>query len=179
MRRQHANPEIKDDLHALRATIISNDLYGSEVMSAFEAAECFSRPPLPGLKPISVSEKLIASQQELAARRKLIQILRSKALKPSDVKVGDLVQKYVRHSNQRRRKWLSPRQVLAIDENAGIVTVPGLAGKKVSAAVEDTRAVLPISDLSEFVMSTIDELNDNLDAEINEIKSFKHVSNID
>lgn len=61
---------------------------------------------------------------------------------------------------------------------AGIVTVPGFSGKQVFAAVEDTRAAFPISDLSEFVMSAIGEPDGILEAEIDETKSFDEMSNM-
>lgn len=72
----------------------------------FKAAYGFADPPLLWPKSVPATEKLITAQSELAARQKLTQILCSKALKPSDVIFGDLVQIYPRHSNQKTEKGL-------------------------------------------------------------------------
>lgn len=45
-------------------------------------------------------------------------------------------------------KWTSPRKVLEIDTNANPITVPGVSGKHLCAAVEDVRAARPENDLS-------------------------------
>lgn len=84
-------------------------------MSAYEAANGFSRPFAPGEKPISMDDELLLAHEELIARREMTQILRSHFLKQFDFKTGDLVQVYVRHSHQKRRKWLSSRQIISID----------------------------------------------------------------
>lgn len=107
----------------------------------------------------------------------------SKTFSPSDFKVGELVQVYVCHLNQERDKWLSPCQAIDFHTDTGLITVTGLAAKKVIAAVEDTRAAFPISYFSEFVISIIDYLDDPLQLEIelfnscNESNNKAHVSN--
>lgn len=147
---------------AIRATQISNDLYMSDVMSAYETAKGLTCPHASGGKPIFVGAEILIDLQEPIVRRKLTRILRSHSLKPSNFKLGDLTQIYVHHNNQKRDKWLSPRQIFSIEIDVGTVAVPGLFGNTINAVFENVRAAFPISNIAEYVISIIDELDDNL-----------------
>lgn len=166
LRLQHASPTSSDAILAVRAARISNDLYGSDIMSAYEAANGFARPPAPGEKAIPVYDNLLLAHQELMARSNLTCILRAHSLKPFDFKRGYLVQIYVHHSHEKRGKWLSLRHILAIGNEPGLLTVPGLSGNTVNATFEDARTAFPVSDIAESVMSPTDELYDSLDVEL-------------
>lgn len=41
---RHAEPDANPAIHALGAVPVSNDLYGSDVISAFEASKRYTRP---------------------------------------------------------------------------------------------------------------------------------------
>lgn len=65
------------------------------------------------------------------------------------------MQVYQKHGHQKRGKWLSPRQVIRIDIDAGIRSVPGSAGHKITVAFEDDRAAHMQSDITEMIQESI------------------------
>ena len=80
----------------------------------------------------------------------------------SDFKIGDLVEVFIHDGKSKRGSWTSPRQVLSIDHDAGCVSVPGRAGKSLSAAVEDVRAATGACELASSIQDSIDQLDFNL-----------------
>lgn len=152
-----------DTLLAHQAVRMSNDLYGSDTLSAFELANGFTKPVVSGTVPNAVTDELIAAQDTLAAKRKLTLILRSKAVSTPSISVGDLVQIYVKRDKEKRGKWFSPRTVLSFDKIAGIVTVDGAAGKTISAGVEDVRPAICNEEFALHVQEAIDCLDQSLD----------------
>lgn len=67
---------------------------------------------------------------------------------PSEVlETGDMVQVLIHNGKAKRTLWTSTEKVLAIDQTAGTITVPGRAGKTIIAAVEDARAARFETDL--------------------------------
>lgn len=91
--------------------------------------------------------------------------MRSHALKPCALCTGDLVKVFVRNEIENRGKWLFPRQIISLDTKYGMLTVPGLAGKTVTATIEEVQAVFPVSYITQAVLSDIDELDERLDDE--------------
>lgn len=77
---RHADLDVPLPVLALRAVRVSNDLYGSDVISAFETAKGFTRPVLSDASPVPVDLELIKAHANLAARRKLTRILRLHSL---------------------------------------------------------------------------------------------------
>lgn len=67
-----------DKLLVQQAIRISNDLYGSDILSAQELAKGYARPVQAGSVPKLLSQDLIDAYQKLLAKRKLTLILRSK-----------------------------------------------------------------------------------------------------
>ena len=87
-------------------------------------------------------------------------ILRSNSVQPSPVKPGDLVQVFYKLEKEKRGKWLSPRTVLEIDQNAGIVKVPGSMGRTISAALEDVRIAHEPDDIVKHIFESIDQMDE-------------------
>lgn len=73
-----------------------------------------------------------------------------------------MVQIFIHDGKKKRGSWTSPRQVLSLDPVAGTVTVPGRAGKTVTAAVEYARAAPNECDLTNSIQDAIDQLESNL-----------------
>lgn len=63
---------------ALQVVRISNDLYGSDVLFAFEMAKGSAKPVTVYLPVVEVNQDLIEAQHHPEAKRKLTWILRSK-----------------------------------------------------------------------------------------------------
>ena len=162
LRLQSASPTSNSAILALRAVSISNDLYGSDTLSAFELAKGFTKPVAADSELTPVPADLIYARDQLIAKRKLTLILRSHITADPVVNPGDIVQVYVRTGKEKRGRWLSPRTALSIDRSAGTVTVAGSNGKRIVAAVEDTRVVVVDNDLAHAVIESLDTLNDNL-----------------
>ena len=162
LRLQSASPNTSSALLALQEVSISNDLYGSDKLSAFELAKRFTKPIAVDSELAPVPADLIAARDEIIAKRKLTLILRSHVTADPVVDPGDMVQVYVRTGKEKRGKWLSPRTALSIDRTAGTVTVAGSNGRKIVAAVEDTRLAVVDSDLASAVVESLDTLNENL-----------------
>lgn len=71
------NPQLSVSLAVQQAVRISNDLYGSHVLSAYELAKGLTRPH--GSTPLALPPDLFEAQETLVAKRKLSTILCSKS----------------------------------------------------------------------------------------------------
>lgn len=89
-------------LAAIQAVRISNDLFGSDILSSFEMTKGYCKPILPGASPIPFVQEIFDAQLQLDAKRKLTRILRSRSLQKSQVKVGDLVEVFVKTGKEKR-----------------------------------------------------------------------------
>ena len=154
---------LSDELLAMQAVSISNDLYGSDTLSSFEMTKGFTKPLSSNNQPIPVPEDVIAAHETLKAKRKLNLILRSHKFETPHISVGDQVQIFVKNDQGKFGKWLSARPVIKIDVNAGSVTVPGSKGHTITAAFEDTRHAIIDDDLAELVQTAIDDIDSQLD----------------
>ena len=65
---------------------------------------------------------------ELIARRKLNKILRTNAIKETAVRVGDMVQVFIRTDNEKRGNRLLPETVLSYGIACRTLTVSGARG---------------------------------------------------
>ena len=100
----------------------------------------------------------------LVSKRKLNAILRSKATVDKQVKEGDLVQIYVKHSNAKRGKWSLPKPVLRYDLESQTVTVAGAKGKYRKTAIEDTLFAVPQEmQVAVAIQEAIDECSNSID----------------
>ena len=75
----------------------------------------------------------------LPAKRKLNLIFRSKSIEDPPVKIGDLVQFFIKLQNEKRDSWKEAKTVIRYSKSSGIVAVPASKGKKVNTSVEDVR----------------------------------------
>ena len=89
-------------------------------------------------------------------------ILRSNSVTPHPVKVGDLFQVYYKIEKEKRGRWLPPRLFLEIDQQAGLVNVPGARGRTVNATLEDVRVADDSDDWAKLVIDAIDEISDSI-----------------
>lgn len=143
---------------------ISNDLYSSGTVSSVELSHGFTRLTTQKSKPLPLYEYLIYAHHELVSLRKLTCIILSHSIQPNRIFPLELVQVYVRPIKEERRTCLSPRQVIAVYLEAGMISVPGLSGKTVNSALEDTRAVFPVADLTAQIQDTFDALDTGLES---------------
>ena len=87
---------------------MSNELYGSEVCSAFELAKGFTRPIQPGSELKFVPDGVINARDTLIAKRKLNLTLISISTSDIPVKIGDMVQVFRKLQNETRGNWSNP-----------------------------------------------------------------------
>lgn len=137
---------------------ISNDLYGNNIASAHELAKGYTRPVTLDM-PLLLPPELRNAQAELSAKRKLNLILSSNSITEPPIRVGDLVQVYIKLQNQKRGSWRTLQPVLTYDSDSRTVTVPGSHGCKRQAAVEDVRHAVSASELASEIQVAIDSLN--------------------
>ena len=131
------NEAISDIIGAQQAIRISNDLYGNDTCSAHELSKRFTRPIVPGTLPKIVPQDLLIARETLMAKRKLNLILKSKSRMVAPVRIGDLVQVFVKLQHEKRGKWSNAKPVLSFDKVSGTVTAPGQNSRTIKAAVED------------------------------------------
>lgn len=77
LRLKHADSEIGDALHVIRAIRVSDDLSGSDTLSANEMAKGFGKCLVASQRPVSVDKTLCEAHDEPIAKRKLTLMLRS------------------------------------------------------------------------------------------------------
>lgn len=177
IRLRHAFPGEFPQSLAIHAVRISNDLYGSDVISAFEAAKGYSRPINPDVPPAPVDAEMLEAHANLVARRKLTKILRSHSLEENEFRTGDLVQIFMKRGHEKRGRWLSPRQVIAIDTDVVMVTVPGAASHTVNVALEDVRAAHVTNDITSMIQESIDQLDDQIEDHLESVSSTQDSNN--
>ena len=169
IRLQAADPDADSTLQALQAIRMSNDLYGNDVTSAHELAKGFTRPAVLGY-PSRLPPEILQAHDVLVAKRKLNAVLRSKATVDKQVKEGDLVQIYVKHSNAKRGKWFLPKPVLRYDLESQTVTVAGAKEKYRKAAIENTRFAVPQEmDVAVEIQEAIDECSNSIDDALDDL----------
>lgn len=142
-------------------------MYGNDVASSFELVKGFTRPVLSKSEIRAIPNEIVEAHVNLSAKRKLNRILRSHVHRNEAIKIGDMVQVYVKNDKSKRGSWSSPRILLSIDDEAGSVVVPGRGGQRMSAAFEDLRLVPCEDPLSTIVQSAIDELDSYIDELVN------------
>jgi len=141
---------------------ISNDLYGNDVVSAYELAKGFTRPILKGQGIMQIPVEIVDAQETLKAKRKLALIMRSKSTRDNVVKPGDEVEVYLRKGKEKRGKWLSGRPILSYDHESRTVSIPGSNGRTMSAAIEDVRPAVEKDSFAQKVRESIDILEENI-----------------
>lgn len=99
----------------------------------------------------------------LIAKRKLTLILSSKATKDIPISVRDLVQVYIKLSNQKLGKWTTPKPVIHFDRMTKTITVPARNGKTINAAIEDVRIAVVEGLLANSIEEAIDKMDNILE----------------
>lgn len=89
-------------LCTMQAIRISNDSYGSDILSASELARGYSRPIEFPNSPVPISEEIIDARTTLSAKWKLALILRQKKASPQAFPVGDMVDIRIHLRNEKR-----------------------------------------------------------------------------
>lgn len=173
LRLRHAESSTTANILAIQAVRKLNDLFGTEDVSSFEMAKGFTFSVIGDVEVISVPHEILKALVDIKARRKLNRIFRSYSHDYGAFKVGDMVMVYVNVGNTKRGSLSSPRIILSINHDGGSVVVPGRAGRRMSAAFEDVRAVLACSPLSTLVKNSIGELNAHID-EIVDVHESSH-----
>lgn len=181
LRLQHASPLVNKTVLALQAVSISNNLYGSDLTTSFEIAKGYSKPLVAYSTPNPISPDLINARNNLLAKRKFNLIMLTKATNNPVVSTGDLVHVYVLNGHDKRVRWSSPQVVQIIDRSAGTVSVPGMNGHTIVAAIEDFISAILDDDLATSIVELIDKLDieledaldmDEISAETNPITDF-------
>lgn len=103
-------------------------------------------------------------------------IIRSKSSKSDTVNPGDLVNVSVRHHDNNRGKFSSPRTVLSFNHSSGLISVLGNHGKPVSVAIENVRLAPGGDEFSQHVSESNDQLDSILETEIDESSGSQHPS---
>ena len=112
-------------LTAYKAVSISNDLYGNDTMSAFEMEKGFTKPLDNNPERNVIPDDVLEAHDALQARRKLLLILKSKAVKELTVKVGDPLEIYSKQQHEKRGTWSAAKPILSVHKESRSVTVPG------------------------------------------------------
>lgn len=141
LRLNNAAPDENPKLHSVSADRISNEMYGSDTLSAYEIAKGFAKlNDFSFLFKATIFE-LIYAHDEINAKQNLTQILLFNASRKTVLRPGDLFQIYFRTDDPKRGKWLSLLAVLNFDPQSGVVTVPSFSGRQMHAAVERCSSV--------------------------------------
>ena len=154
---------IHDDLEPLliqQAFRISNDLYGSDTVSAYEMAKGYTRPVLSAASPVPLPKELVDAHDALIARRRLTKILKSKSVSDAMFAVGDLVEVFIKKGKEKRGKWSTSKSILTYDHPSRTVTVAGKNGRVISAAIEDVRPAITENEFSLGLQEAMNELDD-------------------
>lgn len=162
LRLRSADESFDKRVHVAMTFGISNQLYGSDVMSAYELSYGFTEPILH--HPLPLPNNLLDAQDLLEAKRKLTRILRFKSRTQSAVTSDDMVEIFIKRPNSKRGSWSSPRVLLDVNYENSSTTVPDSRGHSVKAAFEDVR---PAIDEHCFAQA-IRDANGTLDKEIDD-----------
>lgn len=160
----NADDQLDERVAIAMAFDVSNQLYGSDVMSAYELAHGFTKPLTD--HPMLLPADLYEVHCSLEAKRKLTRILRSKAINNTVVEPGDMVEVFVKQPNNKRGSWTAPRIVLQVNYETGTITVPGARGHHVQAALEDCRLAITDDDFAQSIREANDKLDRAIDLEL-------------
>lgn len=169
-RLRNANADLDPRLISYCAVRISNDMFGSGVLSAFELYRGVSKPIMQGKGTIKILDRLIKPHEPIIAKRKLHLMLRSKSPDTNiTLKIGDLVQLFIKVPTDKRGKWTNPHPLVHYEKRVEAITVPGSNGKTISAAFEETRLYKNEEELPNLLSMSMDELDDMIDDDVQKI----------
>lgn len=154
------NLQLSASLAVQQALRISNDLYGSHLLCAYDLAKRFTRPH--ARTSLVLPPYVFESQETLIAKHKMAKILCSKSIVDIPLEAGDLVDVYILLKGLKRGKWSSPCSFVAFDRTSWTVTVPASHVCTMNATLEDFRSSIGDYSLAALVQAS----NDELDAEL-------------
>lgn len=99
------------------------------------------------------------AHDDVISTRKLNVILRSNASSTDYFHVCDIVHIYILSGTEKHCRWMSAKQILAINSDAGFVIVPCHFGRIVNDKFEDIRTATFVSDRTEPIQSAIDDID--------------------
>lgn len=176
--KEAAGEDFDPKIAAHKSVSISNDLYGNDIMSAFELAKGFTNPVASTPHACIVPDDVREARDKMQARRKLALILRSKAVQELPISVGDMVEVFQKKAHEKRGKWTREKPILSINHNARSICVPGKAGRQMTVAIEDVRPAFSQNSFAQYVqegIDTLDELLHEKAAGIMEIDSTRDI----
>lgn len=160
LRLRQGDGAVNERVHISMASDVSNQLYGSYIMSAYELAHGFLKPLSD--YPTQLPDELLQAHNTLEAKWKLAPILRSKSPDNSAVSPGDMVEIYIKQPNHKLGSWSALHVVFYTDLETCSITFPVSCGRNVKAAFEDTRPAIA----DECFAQTVREANDVFDRAI-------------
>lgn len=175
--KEAAGTDFAPKLAAQKAVSISNDLYGNDIMSAFELAKGFTNPVASKPQECIVPDDVRDARDKMQARRKLALILRSKAVQELPISVGDMVEIFQKREHEKRGKWAAAKPILSVNHDARSITVPGKSGHCITVAVEDVRPAIPQNSFAQHVQDGIDTLDELLHEKTSEITEIDATGN--
>ncbi len=155
------NKRFTPEYCAIKAVSISNDLYGNNIMSAFEMSKGYTKS-IEGNSLIEISPEIEKAYVDIQARRKLANIMKSKSVKELPLTVGDSVEIYQKDPKQKRGKWSIPKIIQDIDYESRIIKTIGKNKLGIKTPFEDVRLPVGNDDFSRIVSEAIHTLDDSI-----------------
>lgn len=104
---------------------------------------------------VETYHELVDAQLQFETKRSLTRILRIKPIQYPVLRVGDLIDVYVKCDADKRRKWLMSRAILTIDRSSGTGTGPTENSHAIDAAFEEVCAALAEDSFEMMVQESI------------------------
>lgn len=165
-------PNVNNEVHALRSVTISNDLYVNDVMSSFELETEITKPVIDSTV-YPISDYVVNAQAQLQARRKLAIILKSKSIEEISVTAGDLIEVFSKTGMDKKGNWSVPKTVSSVDKKGRSVTVSAKRGKRAVVAFEDIRIAFISDCFASVVQDAVENLEESIDYLVNVLNSGK------
>lgn len=159
----HADKKIAMPVTALRAVLISNVLYGYDVISAYGASKGYRRRLNRLMPSFFIKSELFEVHANLVARRKLTRILHWHSIWPSYFHTGDLIQVYVKHRKEKQGRLLEKFRIIRINAHACMLYVPGDADHSINVAFDNDSAAQCSSDITYMIHLACDQFDDYIE----------------
>lgn len=141
---------------------LRNMLYGNDCVCAFEIVHG-RLPNLLSNDLIKLLPDLFQTHESSRRRRKLKLVLKSQSITEDAIKVGYILELFIKKPNDKRGKWVTNKSVLLFDPSELTITFAGRNGHTANAALEDVRLSLQHHSLAKEIQDAIMLLNDDID----------------
>lgn len=138
---QNSLPHVDGEVLVVYAVKISNTLYENNILLASEIAKGYrkrNRNNSVSALPVDVADAPL----KLAAKHQLALIVNSKPIFEQHARFGDVIEIYQQTALKRRGVWSTSQITLEINQDAGLVTVPGKVGNRVAVKSEDIKKTI-------------------------------------